>query len=837
MKFQFQKDLLPHLIVILLFYLATAFYFQPAVFGGKSLKQGDAVTWTGNAEEVNQHRKKFGEEALWTESVFGGMPAYTISVEYSGELMKYLENTSQWLLPYPISIVFVSLICFYIFCFSLGLGIITSAFGALAFTFFSFTIISIEAGHNSKVRAMTMAPLILAGMAYAFRRKWLWAVTLAALGTAMQVRSGHYQITYYLGFLVAAYVISEFIFAIKNNSLPAFSKAVGILILGAGLGVAANAGRLMTMLEYTPYSMRGKPELTIKDQNKPKDGGLDRDYVFSWSNAKMETFTLLIPHFFGGSSNEMIKKKSALAEFLAANGSGMEAFPYYWGDQPGTSGPVYAGAVVIFLFVLGLFIVDSRYKWWLLITTIISLALSWGRNFEELNYLLFDVFPGYNKFRAVSMSIFIAQFSMATLAALALGRIFQSNLPSDFQKKLGYATGIVGGICLIFFVMPGLAGDFTTPNDKQFSSGGYPEDFTRQLLNALYTDRESMLQSDALRSLFFILLAAGLVWAATKNWVKTQYVVIAIGILGFVDLWTVDKRYLNKDSFEKSFWTNQFQPTAADTRILMDKGLNYRVLNLNDPFSESKTSYFHKSIGGYSPVKIRRYQDLIENDLTAEIQDVSNQLRSMSKGETPFSMNFMKNERVLNMLNTRYIKANEDANGVLTNSFALGNAWFVEEVKTVNSPDEEMEQLRQINPATTAVVDVQKFKVSKTNFGPGGKASLDEARSNYLKYSIDTPEDGFLVLSEVYYAEGWVATLDEKTEIPILRANYVLRAVEIPKGIHKLELRFKPQSFAVGNRISMISSALILGLFLFATFWTIKKGNQTGQDTGNNPTA
>lgn len=796
-------------------------YFQPAVFGGKALKQGDAVTWTGNAEEINQHRTKYGEEALWTESVFGGMPAYTISVNYSGEALRYLEETSQWVLPYPISILFVSLICFYIFGLSLGLNSITAAFGAFAFTFFSFSVISIEAGHNSKVRAMTMAPLILAGMVYAFKRKWLWALTLAAVGTAMQVRSGHYQITYYLGIIVLAYGISELVLAIMNKTLKDFSMAVLVLVIGAGLGIAANAGRLMTMMEYAPYSMRGKPELTIKDQNKPKDGGLDRDYVFSWSNAKMETFTLLIPHFYGGSSSEAIAKKSAVGDFLAANNSSVGQFPYYWGDQPFTSGPVYAGAVVCFLFVLGLFIVDKRYKWWLLSAAILSLLLTWGRNFEEFNYFLFDHMPGYNKFRAVSMAIFVAQFSMATLAALALGRLLTYSTIENFQKKLLYAAGIVGGICFVFWAIPSLAGDFTTPNDSQLTGAGYPEDFTRKMMSALYEDRESMLQSDAFRSLFLVLLSAGLVFTIIKNWLKPQYVVIAIAVIGFIDLWSVDKRYLNKDSFEKSFWQAQFQPTAADSKILMDKGLNNRVLNLNNPFNESKTSYFHKSVGGYSPVKIRRYQDLIENDLTAEIQDVGNNLRQANK-DTPFTLEFLKNERVLNMLNTKYIKANEESNGVIQNPYALGNAWFVQEVKTVKSPDEEMETVRQIDPATTAVVDEVKFKVSKKEFSPGGRAILEEAKSNYLKYSVDTPEDGFLVLSEIYYAEGWTATLDGKTELPIIRANYVLRALEIPKGIHTIELKFQPSSFVIGNRISMFSSFAILGILAFATFYSLK---------------
>jgi hypothetical protein len=821
MNLNFKKDLLPHMVVIFIFWLSTALYFQPAVFGGKSLKQGDAVTWTGNSKEISDHRAAFNEEPLWTNSMFGGMPAYTISVIYNGEILEYLENTSRWVLPYPISIIFVSLICFYIFCLSLQMSPIAAAFGAFAFTLFSFNIVSIEAGHNSKVRAMTLAPLVLAGMVYAFRKKWLLGLTLMALGIAMQIRSGHYQISYYLGFLVAFYGISEFVYSVMAGKVKDFAIAALVLTLGGGLGVATNAGRLMTLLEYSPYSMRGKPELTIKDANKPKDGGLDKDYVFSWSNAKMETFTLLIPHFFGGSSSETVAKKSAVGDFFASVNQSVEQFPYYWGDQPFTSGPVYAGAVVIFLFVLGLFIVEGRYKWWLLVATAFSIILTWGRNFEELNYFLFDTLPGYNKFRAVTMAIFIAQFSIAALASFALAKLFEPQTIDKLDKKLYYSTGIVGGLCFIFWFMPSIAGDFTTPNDSQITGAGYPADVTQRIMSALYQDREDMLSADAFRSLFLILIAAALVFAIYRSWIKPLYATLAIGFLGFFDLWQVDKRYLNKDNFEKSFWADQFQPSAADLLILKDKGLNNRVLNLNNPFNESKTSYFHKSIGGYSPVKIRRYQDLIENDLTLEIQDVGNQIRNASKGETPFTLDFLKNERILNMLNTKYIKANEEENGVIPNSFALGNAWFVQNIQLVKSPDEEMAATRTFDPATTALVDQNKFKVSQTSFSPGGTAKLLEAKSNYLKYNTENAADGLLVFSEIYYAEGWTATIDGK-ESPFVRANYVLRAMEVPKGKHEIVFKFEPKSFVYGNKISLFSSIAVVLLLGFTAFYSLK---------------
>ena len=811
MNASLKEKVLPHLIAVFLFWLCTAIYFKPAVFEGKSLKQGDAVTWTGNAQEIAEHRKKYGEEPLWTNSMFSGMPAYTISVIYNGEILEYLEDSSRWLLPYPVSIIFVSLICFYIFGLSLRMSPVAAAFGALAFTFFSFNIVSIEAGHNSKVRAMTLAPLVLAGMAYAFQRKWLWALTLMALGTAMQIRAGHYQITYYLAFLAGFYGLSELIHAINKKDLKNFGMAVAVLAAGGGLGVATNAGRLMTLMEYSPYSMRGKPELTIKDANKPKDGGLDKDYVFSWSNSKMETFTLLIPHFFGGSSSEAFPKKSEVAKYFEGGGQG---FPFYWGDQPFTSGPVYAGAIVCFLFILGLFILEGRAKWWLLAATLFSIMLSWGRNFEELNYFLFDNLPGYNKFRAVTMAIFIAQLAMATLAALSLARLFEfQNIP-DGLKKLAWASGIAGGLCVIFFLMPDLAGEFSSPNDAQI---GGAKPLPGEILEALANDRMKMLTSDAARSFAFILMAAVLVFLVLKSILKPLYATLGIALLGFTDLWSVDKRYLNKDNFEKVFWTDQFQPTAADQFILAQKGLNNRVLNLNNPFNESKTSYYHKSIGGYSPVKIRRYQDLIENDLTAEIQDVGNTLRSGAA-----SLDFLRRERILNMLNTRYLKYSDEANGVLVNPFALGNAWFVQNVQTVNSPDEEMAATRSFDPATTAIVDKQKFQVSGTQFSAGGTATLTEARGNLLKYSVENPSKGLLVFSEIYYAEGWTATIDGK-ESPVIRANYVLRAMEVPAGKHEIVFRFEPKSFSNGNRISLFSSIAVLGLLGFTAFMSFRK--------------
>lgn len=807
MNNQLLKQATPHLIILAAFYMIVALYFQPAVFDGKTLKQGDGVTWTGNAKAIIDHREQYKEEPLWTNAMFSGMPAYTISVVYTGELLEHLERIAYLGLPYPVSIIFVALISFYILMLSFGVRPYLAAMGAIAFTFFSFTLVSIEAGHNSKVRAMVMAPMVIAGMRYAFNGRLLWGFALASLGAAMQIRAGHYQISYYLGFIAVIYGISELVYAVTKGNLRDFLLGTFVLIIAAGIGAASNAGRLLTLQEYTQYSMRGKPELTQTDPNKPKDGGLDLDYVFSWSNAKLETFTLLIPGFYGGSSTETVGKKSAIAEALKTYNADISQFPQaplYWGDQPFTSGPVYAGAIVIFLFVLGLLILDNRYKYWLLAATLLSLMLSWGRNFEAFNFLMYDYFPAYNKFRAVTMALFIAQITMPIMAVLAVEKLLSTPFSDNLQKQLFIAAGSTAGLCLLFFLIPSLAGDFTSPNDGQTK---LPE----WLMAAIYEDRESMLRADAMRSAFFILVAAAVLWAGLKGKLQTQYVAIVVAVLCLADLWMVDKRYLNKDNFEKRFMEAQFSPSPADLKILQDKSLNYRVLNLNNPFNESKTSYFHQSIGGYSPVKIRRYQDLIENDLTDEIRGLG---EGLSSGK--FTEENLKSFPVLNMLNTRYFKAGDEEKAVIINPYAMGNAWFVPAITEVKSPDEDIAQLKKFDPISTAVVDINKFKLAKTHFDTtGATVSLVEAKANYLKYEANNPAYGFVVFSEIYYPEGWEVSIDGKPA-SFIRANYVLRGMELSEGKHTIEFRFNPSSFRVGENISMMASLAVLGMLLAA---------------------
>lgn len=812
---------IPHLIVVVSFLFLVIAYFPDVFFQGKSLKQGDAVQWAGASREIALHREKYGEEPLWTNGMFGGMPAYTISVMYDGELLEPLEHfLGHQLLPYPISIFFFGLICSYVMFMAFGASYLEAAIGAIAFTFFSFNFVSIEAGHNSKVRAMTFAPLVIAGMAHAWRSRYLWGLILTSLGVALQIRSGHYQITYYLAFAAVFFGLAETVQAVIEKRLKVWAVGTVIILGGALIGVGTNAARLLVIQEYTQYSMRGKPELTVKDPNKPKDGGLDKDYVFSWSNGVAETFTLLIPNLYGGSTSEKLEKKSEVFKTLQQNQvdpSQVPTIPYYWGEQPFTSGPVYAGAIVVFLFVLGALIVDNKYRWWLIAGTIISLFLAMGKSFPAFNYMMYDYFPGYNKFRTVTMSLFIAQLLVPILVVLGLRKWSQFEDGEQIRKKLMVAAGVTGGLALIFALAPSVAGDFTSTNDKSY---GFPQ----WLLQAVEEDRASMARRDALRSLAFVLGAAGIMWFWLKKTIKPVPALIALAALTLFDLWLVDKRYLNKENFEKNFISTQFEPTEADNIMRADStNGSFRVLNLNNPFAETHTSYYFQSLGGYSPVKIRRYQDLIENDLTGEIQFIG---ESLNKGAT--NLDFMKEARVINMLNTRYLKANENKNGVIPNPFAMGQAWFIEKVIPVKDPNEEIAAVRTIDPKKDAVIDLNKFKVSKQAFDSGGVIKQTEFRSNYISYESDNSNAGLAVFSEIYYPEGWEFTIDGKAA-ELIRVNYLFRAAEIPAGKHKLEMKFRPKSYLVGNEISRYSTLLVYGLLTFGIVLAFKKKQKVAE--------
>jgi hypothetical protein len=819
------QRVLPHVLAVLFFVVLACAYFSPIVFDGKTLAQHDITQFQGGAHEAQEYAKATGKEALWTNSMFSGMPTYLISLHFPGDWSVYLQKAITLGLPAVVANLFLALLCGYVLLVALGVRPLVAVAGAVALGFSSYNLAILAAGHNTKSLALAYAPLVLGGLLATYRRdKWLGAA-LFTVGLALNVRANHLQITYYLLLLVVIFGIIELVAAVRARRLPDFALRTALLALGAVLAVGVSFGRLYTTYEYTKFSIRGGQELKTPAPTAPgqlatraeEGSGVDRDYAFQYSYGVGETITLLIPNFYGGASSMPLSTDSNLAkaglptEYLAS-------MPTYWGQQSYTAGPVYMGAIVCFLFVLGLFVVEKRTRYWLLAGTILSILLAWGKNFESFNYLVFDLIPGYNKFRAVSMALVIAQLAMPLLGALALSRVlrwrefkvkseelkgaaekgpdelltFNSQL---LTKQVLYAGAITAGLCLLAWVAS-FSVDFAAPVDAELTKQG----FTPQLLGALRADRADLLRNDVWRGLLFIGLALGVLYAYLKGKLSVLPAAGIMVALMLLDLWGVDKRYLSEKNFQRETIAETFQPSPADQMILQDKDLSYRVFNMQNPFNDATTSYFHKSIGGYHGAKLRRYQDLIERQISSN------------------------NIQVLNMLNTRYIITGDQKQPVQRNPEALGNAWFVSEVKTVNSPDEEMAALTKLTPAISAVVDASKFPTVKpATYDPAGSTiALTKYSPDELTYRCTAAHDGLVVFSEIYYAAGWNAYLDGKP-VPYVRANYVLRALPVPAGAHTIEFRFEPKSYAIGNSVSLAASIALLLVIVGAIAYAARR--------------
>ena len=821
----------PHLLAVLFFGLLAAGYFAPIVFEGQSLAQHDISQFQGGAREVQQWAATHGgHEPLWTNSMFSGMPTYLISAHFSGDWSLYLHKIFTLGLPAVVANLFLALLCGYILLVALGLRPLVAVAGAVALGFSSYNLIILAAGHNTKSIALAYAPLVLGGLLVTFRRdKWLGAA-LFALGLTMNIRSNHPQITYYLGLLIVLFGIVELGEAFRGGRLPEFWRRVALLGLGAVLAVGVSFGRLYTTYQYSKLSNRAPSELSAASNpaGQPSEANRDREYAFGWSYGVGESITLLLPNFFGGASQMTLGPDSNIAK-AGLPAEYLSGLPTYWGAQPSTSGPVYVGAVVCFLFVLGLFVVDRRTRYWLVAGTILSLLLAWGKNFETFNNLVFDLLPGYNKFRAVSMALVMAQLAMPLLAALALSRVLGGELnvkrdelratseglkvgptigqqpatavggnqllapnPQLLTKQLLYAGAITAGVCALAW-LASFSFDFSGSVDAQLTKSG----FTPELLNGLRADRAELLRNDVWRALLFIGLALGVLYFHLKGRLAARPAAALVVALVLLDLWGVDKRYLGAKNFQPETIAASFQPSAADQAILQDKDLSYRVLNVENPFNEAQTSYYHKSIGGYHGAKLRRYQDVIE-------RQISN-----------------NNQQVLNMLNMRYLITGNAQQPVQRNPGALGNAWFVSQVKPVQSADQEMAALNTLNPATEAVVDVTKFPAQKAaSFNPAGSSiALTDYAPDHLTYRGNAARPGLVVFSEIYYADGWQAYLNGQA-VPHIRANYVLRALPVPAGPLTIEFKFEPRAYAVGNAVSLASSvALLLVLLAAVAYW------------------
>lgn len=796
MQINFKKDILPHLIGIVLFYLVVLMYFSPIVFDGKIIFQFDILQWEGAAKEILDYREQTGEEALWASRMFSGMPAYLVSFEVPGDITNMLTKLITLGLPHPVNSLFFGMLAMYILLLSFKVRSEFAIIGAIAFAFNTFHLISLDAGHNAKIWAICLIPLILAGIHLSMQRKYLLGLALFAFGLMLQLKFNHLQITYYTLLIVLIYGFGELINAFKSKKIKVFGKALAVLSLGLILAVGANLSRFMTVLEYSPYSTRGPSNIS---SIQGSGSGLDKDYAFNWSQGKLETLTLLVPYLYGGGSTEQLPADSATEQALRANGVDpaqtrdfVKNARTYWGDQPGTGGPIYGGAIMLFLFVLGILYAPKKEKAVFLVILVFSIFLTWGKNLEWFNYLLFDYLPGYNKFRAVTMAFSMTLFAIPVLGCLGLEYLFQSVDNKKIQKQLLIALASTAGLAVLFWVFAGIF-SFRSPVDSNFPNW---------LADALMEDRKALLRSSALKTVIFILLAAGLVFTALKNKVSVQLAGLGIALLLVIDLWSINRRYLGEEAMQYSPSEQFFAITPADEKILLDKSY-YRVLNIENPFNEARTSYYHHSIGGYHGAKMKRYQELIENVLNPEMQSF---IQKAQEGEFDW-----QSLSAINMLNTKYLLAGRGENAVFLNPEANGLAWFPETVNHIITDDDEINIVAGMDSKFEATVNEIEYGKQATG---RGTVSLIENKPNELIYEVDAQEAGLVVFSEIYYPKGWIATVGG-VESPIIRANYLLRGIQVPEGKSAVVFKFEPSAYYNTKTLVVVFQYLIALLLVF----------------------
>ncbi|MBN2807635.1 MAG: YfhO family protein [Prolixibacteraceae bacterium] len=804
------KKNLPLIVTLVTAILVSYLYFSP-VISGKRLQEHDRLTAAGAQKEYNDHLKKTGESIRWSNSMFGGMPTITFAAKFKGNVITSLRKIEK-LGAYPATFLIILILGAYLCLILFGISPWLSLFGALLFSFASYFFILAGAGHITKLWALAYLPPLIGAIHYTFNKNKLIGALLTTLFLALEISSVHPQITYYGLIAVLLYGIFKLVYAIVEKTVKPFFISTLYLIIPLFIAVGVNANYLLSTQEYSKYSTRGGTELTKTETESDK--GLSKDYILDYSYDVTEAITAFIPRLKGGGMSEPLGENSQLFEVLSKSQGKQQAArivensPLYWGSQPIVSGPFYFGAITIFLFVLGLFLVKGFEKWWLVSVVVVSFLLSLGRYFPALSHFAIDYIPLYDKFRDVKNIVFIQHFAMWVLGLLALKELFQDRkLEQKKQLKgLQYATIVAGGIALLFAIIPSLAGDFKGSVDAQLSASGWPN----QLLEALEVDRIAVARADAFRSLVFVLLSAGLIWLTLKNKLKAKYALIAAAVLVLADMWPVNKRYLNNDNFvPKRKAETPYEPSKANLEILKDTDPNYRVFNIAlNPFSDASTSYFHKSVGGYSGAKLSRYQDLIEHQLSKEMQLIGSRLRnvqSMADVEAVFT-----GLNALNMLNTRYIIYNPDA-APLMNPQAFGNAWFVENYRLAENANHEVELIGATDLKNVAVIDKRFEQYLSSSLKADSTASIQllSYTPEKLVYRSSAQSDQLAVFSEIYYPKGWTARVDG-VATEIFRANYVLRAMMVPAGEHEIVFEFKPKSYEIGNKISLASSILLM---------------------------
>lgn len=803
------KKALPYVLSIVFFAVVSYLYFAPEIFEGKVLFQHDTQQGIALGQEAKLYKEATGETTRWTNTSFSGMPTFQISPAYANHpIIRAVEDIYTLWMTSPASLIFMMLVGFFIFMLSMGYKWYYAVLGAIAYTFSSYFFIIIQAGHIWKFITLAYIPPTLAGIVWAYRGRYLLGAGVAALFAMLQIASNHIQMSYYFLFVIVALVIAYAVELIREKKTAQFFKASGVLVVAAALAIGANLPSLYHTQKYSKETMRGgHSELTPVDADVDKaSDGLNKEYITQWSYGKMETVSLLIPNVKGGASGVLAAQEAAVDAAPASVKPYLSQVNSYWGDQPGTSGPVYVGAIICMLFVMGCITVKSPIKWALIVATIISILLSWGKNFMPLTEWFIDYFPMYNKFRTVSSILVVAEFCIPVLAIMALKEFFEKHDKKQLQA-LYIATGITAGVALLAWIVPGLFGPFTSEYEREMVAQS-PQLAT--IFDGVADARIAVFKADAMRTVLFILLAAVVMLLAAKGKFKAQWALVVLAVLLVADMGTVNKRYLNGEHFvEKRRLADPFPMTDVDRYILQDPDPNYRVFNLygGNPFNDARTSYYHKSIGGYHAAKLTRYQDLIDRQLS------------------------QMNEPVLNMLNTKYFILPTQNGGVTVeqNPGALGNAWFVSEVQWVDNAEAEMAALNNFEPSRTAIVDCRFESLIDADAvlaTPGDTIMLTSYKPNELRYKSEAANNRIAVFSEIYFPWGWNVTIDGNV-VKEARANYVLRALTVPAGTHEIVFRFEPESIAKTEGVAFASMGGILLLLLAAVsmpFIRRKKG-------------
>ena len=827
------KKFLPDVVVIIVFAIISFAYFFVPITQGKILFQHDASAGVGAAQEMTEYQNRTGETTRWTNSIFGGMPTYQMSPSYqSTDGLSQVMNAYHLWLPDNVWFLFAYLLGFYILLRAFDFRQSLAALGSVMWAFSSYFLIIIAAGHLWKVMALAYLPPMIAGVVLAYRGRYLSGFIVTALFTAFEIKANHVQMTYYYLFIILFMVIAYLVKSIREKQLVVFLKATGVLAAAALIGIAINLSSLYHTWQYQKESMRGKSELVKKDAANQTSSGLDRDYITQWSYGIDETLTLLVPDAKGGASVPLSKNATAMAKADPQIQSMIpqlyDAFPQYFGTQPGTSGPVYVGAFVLFLFILGLFIVKGPMKWALLAATVLSILLAWGHNFMGFTNFFLDYIPMYAKFRTVASILVIAEFTIPLLAALALKKIVDEPDVLSKQMKFAYISlALTAGVAALIALFPDMMGPFVSEQERQMigSIQGMDGGTAHTILANISDMRAAMVSSDAWRSVIIILIGFALLFAYKLKKLRADYMIAALLVLCLVDMWQVDKRYLNDEMFvPKSERDMPQQPTATDIEINKDKSLDYRVLNFaSNTFNENETSYFHKSIGGYHPAKLRRYQEMIDAYIVPEMQKAMQAIAA--KGGNMQQVDGVKLFPVLNMLNTKYFifPLQGGATIPLKNIYAQGNGWFVDKIDYVADANAEYAEVGKIDVRHEAVADKQFEAVlgqAKANDSTA-TVKLDKYEPNNLQYTVNSKNGGIVVFSEIYYP-GWKATVDGQS-VELGRVNYILRAVNVKPGKHIVVLDFHPTSISTTETIAYISIVILLLAIAGAGYMEWKK--------------